>query len=297
MRLPRILSLFAILLLPVLSFGQKKEIVELQRDVALLQDQVRNLERLLNERTTQMNVLLQQSIDAGNKTNTSLAVLSNNLTRDLSAQVKETVGPVSGISGRVDQMSQDFRALQETVNELLARMSKMDQKLTDIKNAQTTLAAPPAAPAPTSPTPNGPPAGMSAESLYQNAQRDYSGGNIDLAMQEFQDYLKYFGQTDLAPNAQYYIGDIYYRKGDFDNAVKSFDIVLENYGDNNKLPDARYMKGMSLIKSGQRTAAAAEFRELVKRYPTHPLAAKAKDQLKSLGLSPTAPPAASRKKR
>jgi len=40
-------------------------------------------------------------------------------------------------------------------------------------------------------------------------------------MQEFQDYLKYFPKTELAPNAQFYVGEIYLRNGDSENAVKS----------------------------------------------------------------------------
>ena len=55
---------------------------------------------------------------------------------------------------------------------------------------------------------------MQAGATYTNAFRDYMGQKYDLAMQEFSDYLKYFPKTDFAPNAQFYIGDIYYRKGD-----------------------------------------------------------------------------------
>ena len=45
--------------------------------------------------------------------------------------------------------------------------------------------------------------------------RDRSGGNLDLALQGFQEYLRYYGNTDLAPNAQFYIGQIHYDKNEF----------------------------------------------------------------------------------
>ena len=75
---------------------------------------------------------------------------------------------------------------------------------------------------------------MQAAPTYTNAYRDYKAGKYDLAMQEFGDYLRYFGSTEFAPNVQYYIGDIYYRKADYDNALQAFDAVLEHYPDNSK---------------------------------------------------------------
>ena len=140
---------------------------------------------------------------------------------------------------------------------------------------------------------------MSAEQSYQNALRDMQGGQLDLAQQEFLDYLKYFPTTDYAPNAQFYLGDIALRKGDAEGAIAAFDAVLERFSENSKTADARYMKGRALITAGKPTAAAQEFRELIKRYPDSGLADKAKSQLKALGYSssPAAAPAKSRKRR
>src|SRR5712692_9664845 len=139
---------------------------------------------------------------------------------------------------------------------------------------------------------------MQAETTYTNAFRDYKGGKYDLAMQEFSDYLKYFGNTQFAPNAQFYIGDIYYRKHDYENALQAFDTVLEHYSDNNKTADAHYLKGMSLLSMGKRDAAAREFRDVNSRYPDAEVAAQARARLKELGLSTgTAAPASKGRKR
>jgi len=50
----------------------------------------------------------------------------------------------------------------------------------------------------------------SADTLYSNGLRDITSGKYDLARQEFQDYLKHYGDTDLASNAQFYLGEIAY---------------------------------------------------------------------------------------
>ena len=51
--------------------------------------------------------------------------------------------------------------------------------------------------------------------LYNNALRDYNGGNNDLATQEFNDYIKFYPNTDLAGNAHFYLAEIAYKAGDY----------------------------------------------------------------------------------
>ncbi len=287
-----------LLLTPLAAFAQKKEMVELQRDVALLQDQMRTLQRSQDEKLAQLTLLIQQALDASNKANTSMAVLQNSLSERIGEQAKSMMGPVSGVGTKVDQMADEFRSVRESVADLAARMGKLDAKLTDINSAISTLRNPPAAPPP---GPGGsasaaPPPGTSAEATYQNAYRDMVGGQMDLALQEFTDYLRYFGNTEYAPNAQFYVGDIYMRKGDAENAIAAFDAVLERYPENTKTADARYMKGRALVQAGKPTAAAQEFREIIKRYPDKDVATKAKSQLKALGYSTTSTAPAKKKK-
>jgi len=100
---------------------------------------------------------------------------------------------------------------------------------------------------------------MSVEALYTNAYKDFSGGNYDLAYQEFSDCVKYFPSAILAANCQFYIGDIYYRKKDYAHAIEAYDAVLEHFSDGSKTPDAHLMKAMSMVQEGKRDAAAREW--------------------------------------
>jgi tol-pal system protein YbgF len=284
MKLPH-LVLCTLLAVPVLCWGQRKEYVELQRDIALLQDQVRSLQTSMNEKLAGMQVLLQQTLDAANKANTAVAVLESGFRDRLREQEKSVVGPVAGVGSKLDQFSEEFRALKEMVADMNARMGKLQAQIIDLGNAVKVMQSPPAPP----PAGGAPPAGVSAEQLYQAAMRDRTAGSLDLAMQEFNQYLQYFPATDLAPNAQFYVGMIYYDKGDMDSAIRAFDLVLEKFPDNNKTADAMYMKGMALLKVDQRNAAVQEFREVIRRFPRTDLADKSRERLKALGVSATPP--------
>jgi len=293
------------------AFGASKEIMELQRDVAMLQDQVRTLQSALDQKVATVLTLTQQTLDSVNRTNTTVAVMQNRFDDTMKQQQLSLNGPVANVGQKLDQMSEDFRAVRESVLDMNTRMGKLDAKIADLENLINTVRAPAAAPPPATGTvppgdanfnvapggaiggaPSGPPQGVQAGALYTNAYRDYTAGKYDIAFQEFNDYLRYFSSTDLAPNAQYYVADIYYRKQDYGNALTSFDTVLEKFPDNPKTADAHYMKGMSLLRLGKNDSAAREFRDIYTRYSvSNPdIAAKAKTQLRDMGLSvgPTA---------
>ncbi len=260
--------------------AQRKEYVELQREIALLGEQVRSLRSAMDEQFNKLTLLVQQAADTAARTNTSVASLDHDLRQRLREQEASVGRPVAAIGTKVDALAAEFQALRESVAELSRRMGKLELQLVDISSAVRTLQAPPSPPSGA----GGPPGGLSAESLYQNALRDKNGGNLELALKEFTDYLQYFANTELAPNAQFYIGEIYYLRGEMDEAIRAFDLVLERYPENNKTADAHYMKGMALLKVGRRNQARDEFYSLIERFPNHELAAKAKAQLKALGL-------------
>ncbi len=302
----KVLGITCVLLVSMpLSFAASKEMIELQRDVAQLQDQVRSLQKSLD----QLTVLAQQTLDAQTRTATALAVMQSSFNDTVKQQQDKVAAPVLSVGAKLDTMSEDFRNLRETVNDVSARIGKLDAKVTDLQNTVNVIRTPPAAPPPaqngtgvlgstppggsplsanmpaTTIAPSGPPAGLSAETLYSNAYRDYLGGNYDIALQEFSDFVKYFNETQFAPNSQFYIGNIYYKKQDYPNALQAFDAVLEHYTDNPKTAGAHFWKGKTLLAMGKRDAAAKEFREIVSKYPTSDVAPQAKTELRNLGLS------------
>jgi len=288
------------------AFGASKEIMELQRDVALLQDQVRNLQSTLDQRVAAIQALTQQTLDSVNRTTTAVAVMENRFNETMKQQQQSLNGPVANVGQKLDQMSEDFRAVRESVLDMNTRMGKLDAKIADLESLINTVRAPAAPPPGSLPPATGTapandsssslspgggssaaPGGMQSGTLYTSAYGDYGAGKYDIAMQEFTDYLRYFGNTEFAPYAQYYIANIYYRKADYNNAMTAFDGVLEKFPENPRTPDSLYMKAMCLLKLGRNDSAAREFREVYSRYSAdHPdIAAKAKAELRDMGLT------------
>lgn len=259
--------------------AQKKQIQELQRDMALLQDQL----RATNEKLASLSMLVEQVLDKVNNTNTAMAVLEKTVKDSLRDQEKHLVAPIAALGTKVDSMGGEFRSVRESVADLGLRIARMQTQIDDLKASVQVLATAPPPPAPgvTSSAPATP--AVSADTLFNNARRDQSGGQLDLALAQYQDFLKTFPDSDLAPAAQYYIGEIYYTKKDYARAREAFDLVLEKYPENNKTADAMYMKAMSLARAGDKASAIRELRAMLQKYPTGEIAEKARSQLKQLG--------------
>lgn len=272
-----------------------REIIELQRDVTTLLQGQKDLSTQLTQDHTVMRTLLEQSNDSVGRLNGTMSGL------------QKSVQDVQANSGaRLDTMSTQVQGLSDNLEEIKSRLGKLNQQLVDLQNTVQSLDAKisggvaPAATVPTS-SPTGAsttqPLGggaassgpaPSADTLYSNGLRDITSGKYDLARSEFADYLKYYGDTDLASNAQFYLGEIAYSQRQYPQSVNEYDKVLTNYPKSFKLAPARLKKGMALLEMGQKSQAIKELREVVKRYPGTEEERRARAKLKELGVAATA---------
>jgi tol-pal system protein YbgF len=274
------------------AFAVDKTILELAREVGSLSDQVKQLQQTQDKQLAALQVMVQQSIDASNRADKAVAIIQSSFQQSGNQLKDQVVGPVVGLSTRMDQVSGDVRTLQQAVADLTSAMSKMSAQLSDLNNAIKVLSTPAPPPpqttggsasAPGAPVSNQPP--MSQTDLYNAANADYNSGKFELALQEFQDFLKYYGNADLAPNSQYWIGQIYYSQKKYDDAVQAFDMVLERFPENAKTRDAKLYKGMSLVALGKRSQAHGIFQDMEKQYPSTEAYTRACNEDKALGMN------------
>ena len=272
MRARTILFLSAFICVPLFlsappAVAQKKEIVQLQAQMDRVIQTQRDLQRTVDEKNAVLKTLVEQSLDAINKLNTNLGAL------------QRSVQDVQANSGsRIDTLATQVQALADNLDEVKSRLSKLNQQVGEVQSVVQSLdakiaggaPAPGAAPGGGSATP--PP---SADALYSNAYRDYTGGKYDLARQQFLDYLKYFPENDLASNSQFYLGEILYAQKDYKGAIGEYDKVLDNYPKRFKLAAARLnnyqLSGVRIAQLGvcaillRTTAGAAGALECVPR--------------------------------
>src|SRR5437879_3060481 len=268
-----------------------RELIELQRDVTSLLQGQKDLSTQVTQDHTVMKTLVEQYSDNGNRLGATMSSL------------QKSVQDVQANSGaRLDTMSTQVQGLSDNLEEIKSRLGKLNQQLVDLQNSVQSLdakisgtapapaAASPASSTGASPSSSAAPGGPapSADTLYSNGLRDITSGKYDLARSEFEDYLKYYADTDLASNAQFYLGEIFYKQKQYVDAVAAYDKVLTAYPKSFKLGPARLRKGLALIELGQKTAGVRELREVVKRFPGSDEDRLARGKLKELGASVSA---------
>jgi tol-pal system protein YbgF len=257
--------------------GTKEQLIQLQTTVQMLQDNMARMQQSFDERMGVMKDLITQQTD--NVSNMSRTV--DNLQKTLQQQNTDS-------AGKVDQVSGQVQALHDAVDELKARLAKVSKQLDDIQTAQQNITNPPVGGTPGGGSPGGNNPANAApppDVLYNNALGDFNAGKNDLASQEFTQFLQVYPNHDLAGNAQFYLGEIDYRKSNFPAAILDYNKVLDQYPGGNKGAAAQLKKGFALLEMGQKDAGVQELRSLISRYPKSPEAIQARDRLTKLGVA------------
>lgn len=290
-----------------------KEMIELQEQVAQILQAQQDLRSTLDSGNASLKTLLQQQADAINHMNATMGSLQSAV-QQVQANAGSQIGTVAqqtqGLSDNLQDVQARVGKLQQQMTDMQNLLQSIDSKVsaTAPQNPQTQpngtqpgpgasgqngTPTPPTATDPNGPAGNNPPmattapsrGGMppiSADTLYQNALRDYNSGNYPLANQEFSDYIRNFPHNDLASNAQFYLGEILYAQGNYKGAVDSYDAVLTNYPNSFKLSDSLLKKGMAEERLHERTAAERDYRLVVRRFPGSPAARKAQATLREM---------------
>ncbi|MGA9353691.1 MAG: tetratricopeptide repeat protein [Terriglobales bacterium] len=269
------LALSAALMLTTFTpaFAVNRDIVQLQTQVDQLQQAMTQMKQSFDERMGVMKSMMEQNSVVANKVSAAI----DNLQSSINKQQTDR-------AAQVDQISGQIQALNDTMDELKVRLAKLSKQFEDMQAAQQSMAAQQteaqqkaqqmaAAPPP--------------DVLYNNALRDYNGGNNDLATQEFNDYVKYYPDTDLAGNADFYLAEIEFKAGDYQKAVTNYDLVVQNFPGGNKAAAAQLKKGFALIELGKKDEGEQELKRVIQRYPKTNEALQARDRLRKLGTAPT----------
>ncbi len=252
------LFLFAIAIQRPLEAKDKDELAALKGEVMILEKQVRDLQESADKNNGQVTALLNQVVD-----NISVTRRDVGQTREI---LDRGIGDVSTNSTNT---TQQINQLNERLNASDQRIERVEVLVKEIKNILTHPAEI------TTNCDNG-------DQQYGQAYSDYLRGNYQLAIAQFQNYVKCFGQTEGAGNAQYFIGDAYYKLLDYKSAVPEFDKLLQSYPTNSKIATARFKKGDSLLKIDRRKEAIDEFKLLMQNNPGTPEAKQAEQILSQL---------------
>lgn len=118
--------------------------------------------------------------------------------------------------------------------------------------------------------------------LYENAFLDVRNGNYELAISQFRDVLQYFGQSEYAPNARYWIGESWYSLKQYDSAVVEFESLVTSYPQSDRISTALYKLGRCYEEKGLPNRARRYYEQVIKDYPASLEAKPAQSRLSQI---------------
>jgi tol-pal system protein YbgF len=248
-----------------------REHQQIVADIRMLQEQTSQLQLLISsvtEALTAVTARLDEQVSINRKAFADQKLLIDGVAGDVRV-LRETLAETNV---RISSLSHEMEALRLMVPQPTTRFPRIDPQTGEVDPEAQDAGPPILAP------------GMTPQRMFDEAWTDYAAGQWALAIQGFETYIRTFPRSELADDAQLYIGEVYYAEGKFRDAVAAYDLVIQNYADGNRVPDAYYKRGLALDRLEQTDRARESFQYVVNNYPDSDAARLAKQALDRLSL-------------
>lgn len=252
----------------------------MNREVVLLEDRVLKLERNVKEQVQDQDTVQSSEEDIRSK----IAEMRLDMN-----QLHETVNIMNGRFEEADFLSknqntsdqavvQETRQAKETIDEMLTRIAKIEQYL-GFENSGT---APPVLAPVDAGAPPQEGKKQTEKEIYAAAKSELDKGNTEAAREGFQAYLKKYPKSDNADNAQFWMGEIYYREKWYEKAILEYQKVIDKFPKGNKVPAAYLKQGYAFENMGEAANARLLLKELIDKFPDSNEAKIAAEKIKEL---------------
>lgn len=190
-------------------------------------------------------------------------------------QINDLQNQVQELQGQVEQLSHTVQTLQ---SQSTTQYADLDQRMSKLGNNSTT-ANTSANDAQASPAPSTTANNTNEQQDYEAAYDKVKNGNYSDAIVNLKKFIGQYPSGIYAPNAHYWLGQMYLLKGDGRNAAKEFDLVIKQYPKNPKIKDAKLKLGFAYLLLNKNTEAKVQFKRVIAEYPDSSTAKLAKARL------------------
>ena len=254
--------------------GADREHQQMMADIRMLQEQTVRLALMLGTLDETLQTLLT-TLDAQAQDTRRAFADQKLLVDNLAGGVRIVREKVDETNVRVSSVAQEVEALRLAIPSRTLQLTQLAvDPETGLPTAQTLVPASVAV-APVHP-------GVSPQRLYDTAWADYTTGQWALAIQGFEVYISSFPRSELADDAQFYIGNTHYADGQYRAAAEAFEQVVLRYADGDQVAEALYKRGLALDRLGEPDLARQAFELVVQNYPEDNMANLAQQWLDRL---------------
>jgi tol-pal system protein YbgF len=245
----RSLSLCGLLLASAGCWYGKSDGQILREDVSKLDERIARTENTLEQRSKK----LDESIDKATK------LLARN-SADLGTEVAKFADELAKMTGQLAQMRQDLDGLRAQSAQLVGRVDTIEKQLGISRAPDGTVV-------------------LDATASFEAAYKKHQAGQYAQARTDFGTFVQKFPQDQRADNALFWVADGWAKEKQTEKAIAAYQKLIDTYPNGDLVDDAFLAAGNAALTMKWCVDAGAYFGELVRRFPTSPLAKDAKERL------------------
>jgi len=180
---------------------------------------------------------------------------------------------VMTLNGKVEEQAHELRQLRE---QNLERYVDVDRRLSELSGGETTAAPVSSTGGSTGVVTGGALSGSNSSvselpgegDAYRAAYALVRNQQFDQAVTAFKQFLQDYPAGKYAPNAHYWLGELYLviNPVDLESSRQAFMLLLDQYPQNSKIPDALYKLGKVQFLKGNRDRAKDFFDRVISEY-------------------------------
>ena len=257
-----------------------------QSDMTALDNRLTEME-LRDAEARKSSEAIQSQVESYTKIRESMDEELRRQSASLHALIEELREENRILNGKIEEINyslkqqkntaEDFEKKSEsTSNRIEERVARMEQYL----NFESTAKPAKTAPAITTGSQPKVPKALPEEELYAMGKQALDQGDSDTARKQFQELITRYPKSANADNAQFWLGEIYYREKWYEKAILEYQKVIENYPQGNKVPSALLKQGLAFSNLGDNANSRLVLEELIRKYPSSSEAKIAGDKLK-----------------
>ncbi len=120
------------------------------------------------------------------------------------------------------------------------------------------------------------------DSSYMRGLQLYREGQTEQAIRTLREFVNGNGSSDLADNAQFWLGEAYYSRGDYNRSIIELNEVLLKHPQGDQIPGALLALATAFANSGDKIDARLILQKLISDHPNSDEAGVGRTQLNAL---------------
>jgi tol-pal system protein YbgF len=249
-------GLWPVVFLPALLFGcvtGQEEIKYLNDQVVVLNTQLKSLQERHADVVADLDKIREEIKDLSGKQQDNRQLMKRAIEKDIPAgSSSKAISP--DLTRRIAKLEADVRQLNEYLGFESSRAEEASSQ----------------------------PQVTSEQQLYDLTYANYKDEKYIQAIAGFKNFLTKYPRSDLADNAQFWIGECHMALEQYEQAILAYQEVIKNYPNGNKVPNAMLRQAIAFLQINDDTSAKILLNKIIKKYPNSSEAKIAETKLKTL---------------